>query len=216
MAKKDFIKERYIYYIQFDPVENGEFGSHHLALVLKINKDRKSALVIPLTSAETNCHYKPISNKICIGILSNLPQRLKSKPTYAVLDHARNVSFNRFSPIREGEIMMDKEIFDTIMFDYLNMLTNILNQSDQKNFHFTRFEDLIIKEIVNHAHSINKKQCESGHDIDTISSLKEDMRKLIDISINLEKIPDLSPAIAQIIDDVFNPLASEIIAELSN
>lgn len=44
------IKIGHIYNVIFDPVRFCEFNGKHLALVLKKNNDRKTFIVMPLTS----------------------------------------------------------------------------------------------------------------------------------------------------------------------
>lgn len=44
------IKVKHIYNVIFDPVRDCEFNGKHLALVLKQNNDKRTFIVMPLTS----------------------------------------------------------------------------------------------------------------------------------------------------------------------
>lgn len=74
-----------IYNVDFDPVRPCEFDKLHLALVLKKNNDKKTAIVLPLTSASNGNNV----NKINLGKLDCLPSSLKTADTYAVYNQIR-------------------------------------------------------------------------------------------------------------------------------
>ena len=65
------VKERYLYYVDFDPVRYCEFNGNHLAVVLKKNNDKRTAIVMPLTSRENGVG----TNKILIDNIEDLPER---------------------------------------------------------------------------------------------------------------------------------------------
>lgn len=86
-----------IYNVDFDPVRPCEFNKIHLALVLKKNNDKKTAIVLPLTSASNGNNV----NKINLGKLNCLPTSLKTADTYAVYNQIRTVNANRFIRLKE-------------------------------------------------------------------------------------------------------------------
>jgi uncharacterized protein YifN (PemK superfamily) len=198
LASKDYIKERHIYFVNFEPIESGEFGAHHLAVVLRINKDKKAALVIPLTSAEGSRFGVDKSNKLDLGKIASLPKRLNSRSTYAVLDHARSVSFERFAPIKEGPAELDEDNFRVLMNEYLGMLLLVLNQEEQGSFLFENYERLTLKAIVNKAFKIDKLTKQDG-DRKEIRRLQEEMQALYSRTIDLSKAVDLEPSVAAIV-----------------
>lgn len=202
MASKIYIKERYIYYVEFSPIKSGEFGSPHLAIVLRLNKDKKAALVVPLTSAEDSQPDSDKSNKINLGKLQCLPERLHKKNTYAVLDHARSVSFDRFSPIREGEVELDDDSFKLIVSEYLSMLLLIFNQTDQKDFLFENYENLAIKDLLNKAYSIKKMRSSQSINTEAIEFIKKEILSVANKTIDISKCKNVPSEIIDIINEV--------------
>ena len=91
------VKEKHIYNVIFDPVEPCEFDKKHLALVLKKNNDKKTCIVVPLTSEDNGDGV----NKINIGYISTLPTSLKCNNTYAVINQVRTVNVSRFIALKE-------------------------------------------------------------------------------------------------------------------
>ena len=91
--KANEIKVGHIYYVDYNPVKAGEFGKQHMGIVLRKNENEITFVTIPLTSNEMG------KNKINLGKLECLPERLRKKESYAVLDQIRTVSSKRFEPI---------------------------------------------------------------------------------------------------------------------
>ena len=94
-----------VYYADLDPVRQYEFGQNHLCIVLEKIDDGRSVIVISLTSNSSGIG----KNKINIGILKGLPQRLitdkqgRPRNTYVVLDQVRTIVTNRIQPIYDGK-----------------------------------------------------------------------------------------------------------------
>ncbi len=93
--KSRLIKVGHIYYVQFNPVQGNEFAKQHLAVVLKKNADNSTFVVVPLTSSSMGDGV----NKICIGKITALPERLSGRESYAVYDQIRTVDAQRFSMV---------------------------------------------------------------------------------------------------------------------
>lgn len=81
---------RHIYNVDFDPVRDNEFNGLHLAVVLKKNNDKKSAVVMPLTSVPNGLG----TNKFEIHPF-NLPPFFSANPSYAVYNQIRTLNANR-------------------------------------------------------------------------------------------------------------------------
>lgn len=75
------IEVRCIYNVIFDPVEACEFNGKHLAVVLKKNNDKKTFIVMPLTTVPNGAGV----NKIEIGQIATLPTPLKRNRTFAII-----------------------------------------------------------------------------------------------------------------------------------
>lgn len=109
--KNEEIKIGHIYFVDFDPVEKGEFNGPHLAIVLKKNADKITFITIPLTSKEKGLDV----NKISLGKLDCLPENLREKESFAVIDQIRTVSANRFSELHENSQTKDAKVPDKIL-----------------------------------------------------------------------------------------------------
>mgnify|MGYP003415704608 CR=1 FL=1 len=105
--KKENIKPKHIYYVDFNPTKRGEFDKKHLVVVLKTNKSNVTFVVMPLTSKGNGRDV----NIINIGDLGEaLPKNLRGTDTYAVFDQIRTVSYERFS-----ELFDDGLVYEAIM-----------------------------------------------------------------------------------------------------
>ena len=97
-VKASDIKIGHIYYVNYDPVQHGEFNGKHLSVVLKRNNDKYTFLVMPMTSSANGNGV----NKVNIGKIAGLPARIKTKDTFAVFDQVRTVNANRFVSVKSG------------------------------------------------------------------------------------------------------------------
>ena len=96
--KASDIKIGHIYYVNYDPVQQGEFDGKHLSVVLKRNNDKYTFIVMPLTSSSNGDGV----NKVNIGKIIGLPIALRNKDSYAVFDQVRTVNANRFINVKYG------------------------------------------------------------------------------------------------------------------
>jgi uncharacterized protein YifN (PemK superfamily) len=101
--KSTDIKIGHIYYVDYEPVRDGEFNGKHLSVVLKRNNDKYTFIVIPLTSSANGDGI----NKINIGKVAELPPNIRSNDTYAVFDQVRTVNANRFMAVRDEGSRID-------------------------------------------------------------------------------------------------------------
>jgi uncharacterized protein YifN (PemK superfamily) len=92
------IKVGNLYYVDYEPVLNGEFNGLHLSVVLKRNDDKFTYIVMPLT---TSAKGEGI-NKINIGKIAELPSNIKNNDSYAVYNQVRTVNAKRLRQIRSG------------------------------------------------------------------------------------------------------------------
>lgn len=123
MKTKD-IKVGHVYYVDFEPTRKNEFNKKHLAVVLKKNADKITFVVIPLTSKDTGVNV----NKLSLGYLECLPERLRSKETFAVYDQVRTLNANRFEAIYDKNEIIDvalpekelKTLYKQIIIDILH------------------------------------------------------------------------------------------------
>ena len=172
------INERYLYYVNFDPVQPCEFDSNHLVVVLKKNNDKKTAIVMPLTSRSNGVGQ----NKILLPTINSLPYRLKGDNSYAVYDQVRSVNYSRFEPIfkdRNGKDIIDVKIDD----DVFSLLIEKGTEELEKKLSLDEILSLMSKKlnkaknekIINLAYSIKK----SNGDKEIIESIEKEIKSII-------------------------------------
>ena len=145
--KAQEIKIKHIYYVDFEPTQKGEFGKKHLAVVLKKNHDKITFVLIPLTSKENGLNI----NKINLGKINNLPQNIRDKETYAVLDQIRTVSSNRFYKLKENGEYIEVELSDDkfmMLFEYIfKDLSFNLNEGDKTHIYWNLYKESIVNKM---------------------------------------------------------------------
>ena len=91
-------------------------------MVLKLNKDKRTAVVLPLTSLVSGVG----GNKISLGFIASLPVNLRAAETFAVLDQIRTVDYTRFKRLDEKGKPVFSSITDKL---YLDILINISSEA---------------------------------------------------------------------------------------
>jgi uncharacterized protein YifN (PemK superfamily) len=102
-VKSADIKIGHVYYVDYEPVRDGEFNGKHLSVVLKRNNDKYTFVVMPLTSSANGDGV----NKINIGKIAGLPPNIRNSDTYAVFDQVRTVNANRFMAVKDAGNRID-------------------------------------------------------------------------------------------------------------
>lgn len=196
------IKLKRIYVVDFEPVNKPEFNGEHLALVLKKNNDKKTCIVIPLTS-ESNGEG---ANKINIGKIATLPSNLRGSDSYAVYDQMRTVHMDRFKPLKNGQAYVDACVEDELFFKLLDLVTKEvlygLDLNERILFHKIQYEKSYIDKMIDLAYYIIKleKQNESDPKID---SIKSEIMEILNMDIEYiltEK--QISDGIKNLIDSI--------------
>ena len=111
------IKIGHIYYVDYEPVRNGEFNGKHLSVVLKQNNDKFTFVVMPLTSSANGVGV----NKINIGRVAGFPPNLQNKDTYAVYDQVRTVNASRFFAVKDGGGKIDVPMDNTVWLNLFGL-----------------------------------------------------------------------------------------------
>ena len=172
------IKPQNIYYVDFEPTKGNEFRGNHLALVLKLNKDKRTAVVLPLTSSPSGVG----GNKISLGFITSLPTNLKTSKTFAVLDQTRTVDYTRFKQIDEK----GKPIFPNIPNKlYLDILVSISSETlfniplDEKLYIYENlYFQVLSKKIQDLAYHIIKERQKSDC-VKNIASIEAEILEII-------------------------------------
>lgn len=153
------IKERYIYYVQFNPIMGNEFKKDHLSVVLKKNNDKRTAIVMPLTSSRNG----EGENKVLLDEITSLPERLKGDKSYAVYDQVRTVDFCRFQPVFKDlggseivEVNLDNEAFAMLVELGTRELEKQLSLDERMIIHKKKFNESVNQKIINLAYEIKR------------------------------------------------------------
>lgn len=142
------IKEKRVYYVDYEPSVGNEFGKHHLSLVLKKNREDKTLIVVPLTGKKDNrTPEKTIKIKV-----EGLPERLKHKESYAVINKVRTLDYSMFEHILDVKII-EVEVSDVEFTNLISHITDELEESldleTKKKMYAEKIDRAINKEIKN-------------------------------------------------------------------
>lgn len=159
MRFKD-IKAKQVYYVNYNPFKDGEFKDNHLSVVLKKNKDKKTVIVIPLTSKEKGIG----KNKILIDIPS-LPERLKCLNSYAVYDQVRTVNSGRLQPVYEltdGKKVIDVNVEDNVYKELIKVSTleleSKLEEDDKIKLYQEKINDIYMQKVITLAYKLKNEK----------------------------------------------------------
>ena len=187
------VKVGYIYNVIFDPVRACEFSGKHLAVVLKKNNDKKTFIVMPLTTASNG----EGTNKLKIGTIKNLPSSLKVSETYAVYNQIRTVNVERFIALKEGinikECQMEKDVFHKLLFLGLKEILYSISQDEKIEILKTAYETELIFKARNLAYEIIalKKKSDSNEErIENLLAQIKELLKGITYSLDSQSIKD--------------------------
>lgn len=97
---------KHIYNVIFDPVRFCEFDGKHLALVLKRNNDKRTFIVMPLTSEPNGVGV----NKIKLDTITSLPLSMRNNDTYAVFNQIRTVNADRFIALKKVQMLLNQKL----------------------------------------------------------------------------------------------------------
>lgn len=182
------IKVGYIYNVIFDPVRGCEFNGRHLAVVLKKNNDKATAIVMPLTSAPNGEGV----NKIKLGSMNCLPSSLKRNDTYAVYNQVRTVNSDRFIALKEGstikESEMEKNTFYNLLYLGLREIVYNVPQDDRVKILKHAYETELILKAKDIGYQIVKLRKDTVPNKELVNELLSQIREIIkNIPYSLDK-----------------------------
>lgn len=151
------ILQAHIYNVEFDPVRECEFNGRHLAIVLKKNDDGKTAIVAPLTSSSDGEGV----TKMNIGKISSLPTNLKNRDSFIVYNQVRTVNSSRFIALKDDQrnrisSPVNPALFNQVLSLALNEIGGVMKNSDAIDYHFSKYVEATIKEMVNSTYEIKR------------------------------------------------------------
>lgn len=159
MKFKD-INVKQVYYVNYNPFRDGEFKDNHLSVVLKKNKDKKTVIVIPLTSKEKGLG----KNKILVDIQS-LPERLKGANSYAVYDQVRTVNSGRLQPIYElgdNKKVVEVSVEDSVYKELIKVSTleleSRLEEDDKIKLYKEKINDIYMQKAITLAYQLKSEK----------------------------------------------------------
>ncbi|NWK72580.1 type II toxin-antitoxin system PemK/MazF family toxin [Bacillus paramycoides] len=200
------IKEKYIYYVDFDPVKYCEFNGKHLAVVIKKNIDKNTFMVVPLTSKSNGVGV----NKFNLGKIPTLPPNLSIYDSYVVYNQVRTVNTSRFIALKDNsrnkmECELDHKLFNEVVRLCSDELWSTSSVEDQLNYFSHRFTKLTVEELINNAYAIKKlfKAYKGKETKDQIIELVTKMKFLGNNSVKYDQhIPkiDLDNGILELIN----------------
>lgn len=166
------IKEKKIYYVDYEPSVGNEFGKHHMSLVLKKNQVDKSLIVVPLTGRKD----KITPDKTIKIKIQGLPKRLQQKESYAVINKIRTVDFSRFEPILDGNII-EVKINDSEFIKLISFITDELEGSlsleEKKKMYTEKIDRAINREIKNLAYLYKKRKENNDETNSIVTKIKD-------------------------------------------
>ncbi|MBR0575891.1 type II toxin-antitoxin system PemK/MazF family toxin [Proteiniclasticum sp. BAD-10] len=182
------IKVGYIYNVVFDPVRGCEFDGKHLALTLKKNNDKKTFIVMPLTSSPSGAGV----NKIELGSISSLPTSLKGNRTFAVINQIRTVNVDRFIALKEGnnaiECPIDINLFLDLSLLGIRELLHNVPQDSKIEIYKKAYEGERVIKAKDLAYTIKGLKSLGSENEEEIAKLKLDIKALLqNISFSLDK-----------------------------
>ena len=197
------IKLCHIYYVDYEPVRNGEFNGKHLSVVLKRNNDKFTYVVMPLTSSANGEGV----NKINIGRVAGLPLNLQNKDTYAVYDQVRTVNASRFFAVKSGggkiDVLMDNMVWLKLFgFAAQDMIFN-LSQDDKLLVLKNAYDRERFNKAKDIAYNIIKLRKTSTTD-EAITALKTEIRETIKDATYTLEAKQVTDGIQEIFNESLN------------
>lgn len=186
------VKEKHIYNVIFDPVKPCEFDKKHLALVLKKNNDKKTCIVVPLTSENNGDGI----NKINIGCINTLPTSLKCNNTYAVINQVRTVNVSRFISLKEIicgvntpiDCPVDDGVFQTVLQYAISELVFIFSADEKMNIFNSLFQKAKLDKCVELAYNIRRMNAQIDEFVNEKNILEKELGLLLaDFEYTLDK-----------------------------
>ncbi|MBX9998486.1 type II toxin-antitoxin system PemK/MazF family toxin [Priestia aryabhattai] len=171
MLRYSDIKVGHVYFADLRQVRQYEFGGNHLSIVLNKCADRRSVIIVSLTSERSGVGQ----NKIDLGILPSLPQRLVTNQngnpvkSYVVLDQVRTVVASRVQEVVDGkdsngnDIVVDCPVPSNIFSDIVKELADRriadLNDEDAiAGYHKNAYLQYCVNKIVNLTYDVIKER----------------------------------------------------------
>ena len=197
------IKIGHIYYVDYEPVRNGEFNGKHLSVVLKRNNDKYTYVVMPLTSSANGDGV----NKINIGRVAGFPPNLLTKNTYAVYDQVRTVNASRFYAVKSGSDKIDVPLDKVILLNLFELATQDMTFNLTQDDKISVLKNAYDKERFNKAKDLAYnivKLRKVGADEEAITALKTEIREIIKCASYTLDAKQITDGIQEIFNEALN------------
>lgn len=168
------IKPRHIYSVWFNPVQKSEFDGSHLALVLKKNSDKRTCVVMPLTSQSNGVG----ATKTLVGTIPTLPPNLSVNPTYAVYNQVRTLNHNRFNTLKDDtgnvqEAKIDDNIFYELLDYAMKDMSYDLSLDEKLELSKKRYEKSCVSKVIDLAYTVlglKKSSTDTSGDVERLKT----------------------------------------------
>lgn len=186
--KFEDIQIKHVYNVDFNNVRDCEFDGIHLAIVIKKNTDKKTAIMLPLTTSSNG----EGTNKINIGKIASLPDNLKKDDSYAVYNQLRTVNCNRFMALKDDsrnrkEVFVDDGVFYNLVSLCIGELIENFTPNEKISYHREQMEKNTITNVVNLAYDIRRIDKEMKELNSWIEEIKQKIRSLLKCEIDYTK-----------------------------
>lgn len=162
------LKQGEITFVDLEPVRNmDEFGGNHLCIVVKKCSDKKTVIVLPLTSKTRSDHPDKID---ITQEVRDLPQRFLGKSSIAALNQLRTVSVDRLQNIYDGRDsngqnilkhpFVSQEGFSEVISLLAKRKMDLLSPSDQHSFYQNMHIESLIKQLLDTLFSVIRGKAE--------------------------------------------------------
>jgi mRNA-degrading endonuclease toxin of MazEF toxin-antitoxin module len=190
------IKVGYIYYVDYEPVRNCEFGGLHLSVVLKKNNDKTTFVVVPLTSSSNG----EGANKVNLGKIFGLPPNLSKNDSYAVYNQIRTVNSNRFRAVTHKRKTVNASISNNAMQRLYDLIIGDILFNVDKVDKISILKNAFERELLNKAIDI-------AYDIIKLRKLGAGEEKITELKVRIKETLNDAPrtmGATQITDDIRN------------
>ena len=203
--KYEDIQIKQVYNVDFDEVRDCEFDGLHLAIVVKKNNDKRTAIVLPLTTSSNG----EGTNKINIGKIESLPDNLKQDDSFAVYNQVRTVNCNRFMALKDDnrirkDVLLNDVVFTNLVSLCIGELIENFSPNEKINYYYKQYERTTVESIINYAYDIKRLTKEKDEKENQIKETKLQINSLLNYEIDYTKYVSKTDVDNGIIDIIKN------------
>lgn len=173
------LRQGEITFVDLEPIRNmDEFGGNHLCMIVKKCSDKKTVVVLPLTSKTRSDHPDKID---ITKEIRDLPARFSGNNSIAALEQVRTVSVDRLQSIYNGRDSQGKNIlvnpfvsqvgFTNIVTLLAQRKIDLLSPEDQHSFYEEMHINSLTNKFLNELFKVIRKEA-------TLSSVASNVKQM--------------------------------------